>query len=809
MATNFTYPGVYINERPSGLRAIPSAATSVALFIGMADQGPMRSPVRVQSLAEYQRAFGATSAGEMADQVSQFFINGGGDAYVLRIAKDDRQASVEVKAETGGGSVLKLYARDSGIRGNNLRVVIDYATSSPERTFNLTVFRSTQKPDGSFERTETERFADLSMDRNSARYVVNQINGPSKLLTVEDKVSVTANEGASVGGVIFNTFATTGKAELAAAITATSNSFIVSVNNLAPVVAVVDTAGLNDTNVLARIGDAIKVAVNSVHSVTPSVTADLLNFGTGGLLWIKSANGPVRITPAADKDLAAKLMLGEANGGIELDDSAKVRPAPSGLFSRIGTQTGSFGVGWLDRLNSFASATRSNLTGLQITDPGSSSSPFIGPVTIPGTAGNPLSTGTVAGVAGAIGSLGYVREALQAMVDGARQVAGERWLIELQGVRLNLRLRDTFNPGGGADATVLSGILVPGVSPAPPTISGGYEIAGSGRLMGNSANNTGAILLGTAGGSFQTGQQGGYDGLTPQLTQYQAAFDIAETAIEIVNMLVLPRADGQTDTDRRAIWGAASASAARQRAILFVDPLSTWTDIATAEAGASTIKAGVDTRNSVVFWPQVLVPTATAPQGKKIDPSGSMAGLFARTDSRFGTWTAPAGLEATLTGVLGVSVQMNDPQNGRINPKALNAIRNYPSGITSWGARMMVGADDTGNMDDRYVNVRRMMLFIENSLYRGLRFATFKNNAEPLWASIRLAAGSFMNGLMLQDAFASRTKSEAYYVICDETINPPDDVAKGIVKVLVGFAPNRPAEFVEVTVTQIVQQAAA
>ena len=800
MATNFTYPGVYINERPSGLRAIPSAATSVALFIGMADQGPMRSPVRVQSLAEYQRAFGATSAGEMADQVSQFFINGGGDAYVLRIASGDQQASVRLRNEGGSTAVMRVVARDSGKAGNNLRVVIDYATSSPERTFNLTVFRSRQKSDGTFERTDTERFADLSMDPLATRYFPNQINGVSKLITAEDLgAGAGAVRGVSISGAVVRAGGS-GLVDLRDAIVQSARAFTVSVGQLPPVKAVVDHNGIATGNVLDRIRDAITGAISSAHSIAVNITTQQVAFGGGSVLWIQSTNGPIVITPAASEDLASVLMLGEASGGLEIDNFAKVRPAPSGNFARLGSQTASLDAPWIERLDDFAKAVRNNLARFEIADPGSSTLGYNGNVAISGTGAGTMVSGAVPGVSSAVGSLNILRRALSEIALACSAAAGERWSVEVQGLRLAMRLRDEFNPASGADATFKTGTGTP--------IAAGYDLGAATKLMADGSNST-AYLLGNAGGGFQTGQVAGFDGIKPGLPEYQAAFDIAETAIEIVNMLVLPRADGQTDTDRRAIWGAASASAARQRAILFVDPLSTWNDIATAEAGASTIKAGVDTRHSVVFWPQVLVPTPTAPQGKPIDPSGSMAGLFARTDSRFGTWTAPAGLEATLTGVLGVSVQMNDPQNGRINPKALNAIRNYPSGITSWGARMMVGADDTGNMDDRYVNVRRMMLFIENSLYRGLRFATFKNNAEPLWASIRLAAGSFMNGLMLQDAFASRTKSQAYYVVCDETINPPDDVAKGIVKVLVGFAPNRPAEFVEVTVTQIVQQAAA
>ena len=149
---------------------------------------------------------------------------------------------------------------------------------------------------------------------------------------------------------------------------------------------------------------------------------------------------------------------------------------------------------------------------------------------------------------------------------------------------------------------------------------------------------------------------------------------------------------------------------------------------------------------------------------------------------------------------------MSDDENGVLNPKALNAIRLFPSGAVAWGARTMVGSDDTGNVDDKYIPVRRTMLFIEESLYRGLKFAVFRPNAEPLWASIRLAAGSFMNTLMRQGAFASRNKLEAYFVLCDGTTTTADDINKGIVNVIVGFAPLKPAEFVMLTVKQIAGQ---
>jgi phage tail sheath protein FI len=172
-----------------------------------------------------------------------------------------------------------------------------------------------------------------------------------------------------------------------------------------------------------------------------------------------------------------------------------------------------------------------------------------------------------------------------------------------------------------------------------------------------------------------------------------------------------------------------------------------------------------------------------------------------------GVWKAPAGLEANLLGVRGVEHRMTDADNGAINPQAVNAIRQFPNGIVSWGARTMVGFDNSGNDDFKYIPVRRLTLMIEESLYRGLGFAVFEPNDEPLWAQIRLAAGSFMNGLFRQGAFKGAKASDAYFVKCDAETTTQNDIDLGIVNVVVGFAPLKPAEFVIVVVRQIAGQA--
>lgn len=812
MPAQFTYPGVYVTEQPSGAQAVPAAATSIALFIGMADQGPFATPTRVQGLPDYVRTFGATSVGEMADQVSQFFMNGGGDAYIMRIANGAQASAVDVENEAGA-AVLTLTARDKGASGDLIRVEVDYATSSPERTFNLTVYRSIQNADGSFgQQQPPETWSNLTLNPGDPRFVETIVNASSKLIRATSKgVAPAAAGGTSIGGILYRATAANAQADLLAALTAAGvgNSFRISIHGRPAVTAIINKTGLTAANATGRIQDAILTAyqqqlVNLAGTITVGLNA-VAPAALGRVLEIQSNEGPVVVTPAATNDLAVALMLGVGAGGIEIDQYSPLRPAPSGVFSSLGAPGGAPSAGWLGKLLELANQDRQDVANFRIDDPGLTA-PITGPVAITGTANEAIATGAVASPNTAIGTLLILRNALDQVQASINAKTGTRWMVQRQGFRLILRSALAL----GSPVGIGVGVTTAKSDLSGPPPGDGFDVGAAGKYWDRAkSENIADYMLGTApGGGLQSGNVGGLDGTQPLLGDYEAAFATVDSSVEIFNLLVLPRALDQTDDDRKKIWGAASNFAADRRAILFVDPDSSWTDIASAASGADTIKTGVDTRNSVIYWPQVLVPTATGGT-KTVDPSGSMAGLYARTDTRFGTWRAPAGIDATLTSVLGVSTPMSDDENGQINPKALNAIRLFPSGITAWGARTMVGADDTGNVDDKYVNVRRMMLLIENSLYRGLRFATFRNNAEPLWASIRLAAGSFMNSLMVQGAFASKTKSEAYYVLCDSTTTTADDVNLGVVNVLVGFAPNKPAEFVHLTVTQIAGQIAA
>jgi hypothetical protein len=177
-------------------------------------------------------------------------------------------------------------------------------------------------------------------------------------------------------------------------------------------------------------------------------------------------------------------------------------------------------------------------------------------------------------------------------------------------------------------------------------------------------------------------------------------------------------------------------------------------------------------------------------------PCGTIAGLYARIDGSRGVWKAPAGTEAVLNGVSRLTYALTDAENGLLNPLGVNCLRIFPSvGAVSWGSRTLAGADSVAS-EWKYIPVRRTALFIEESLYRGLKWVVFEPNDEPLWAQIRLNVGAFMHDLFRQGAFQGQRKNDAYFVKCDAETTTQNDINLGRVNIWVGFAPLKPAEFV-------------
>ena len=239
-----------------------------------------------------------------------------------------------------------------------------------------------------------------------------------------------------------------------------------------------------------------------------------------------------------------------------------------------------------------------------------------------------------------------------------------------------------------------------------------------------------------------------------------------------------------------------------RRAFLIVDSPENAT-VANVAASLANM-TGADAVNSAFFFPWVRSPDPLQ-QGalRRFPPCGFVAGVFARTDSARGVWKAPAGSDASITGAAGLAITMSNAENGQLNPRGINCLRTLPVyGTVVWGSRTLNGDDDRGS-EWKYVPVRRLALYLEESLYRGTQWVVFEPNDEPLWAQIRLNIGAFMQTLFRQGAFQGSSPRDAYFVRCDSTTTTQADINLGIVNIVVGFAPLKPAEFVVIKLQQI------
>jgi phage tail sheath protein FI len=245
------------------------------------------------------------------------------------------------------------------------------------------------------------------------------------------------------------------------------------------------------------------------------------------------------------------------------------------------------------------------------------------------------------------------------------------------------------------------------------------------------------------------------------------------------------------------------------RALFVVDPDPSWNEPSDIAGGSAldTFIAGMTKENAALYFPRVRMTDALKDGATDLfPPSGAVAGVMARTDGTRGVWKAPAGLDATLAGVQELDVKLDDGGNGQLNPLGVNCLRAMPAaGPVVWGARTLAGNDRLAS-EWKYVPVRRTALFLEESLYRGTQWVVFEPNDEPLWAQIRLNVGAFMNNLFRQGAFAGTTPREAFFVKCDSETTTQDDVNLGIVNIIVGFAPLKPAEFVVIRLQQLAGQ---
>ncbi|HKQ29817.1 MAG TPA: phage tail sheath C-terminal domain-containing protein [Burkholderiales bacterium] len=338
------------------------------------------------------------------------------------------------------------------------------------------------------------------------------------------------------------------------------------------------------------------------------------------------------------------------------------------------------------------------------------------------------------------------------------------------------------------------------------------NLAGAGGEFPNTQQYALGLGVGNDAAALVAGDEGA-DGDLPEATDIIGTQAVdphtgmyALDYVDLFNILCLPNAADLDDTQMRLVVSKALAYCEAKRAFMIVDvpenvnqtqEMKEWLDD----------HAEFRNNNAAVYFPRPLIPDPKNEYRlRAVGASGTMAGLYARTDGARGVWKTPAGIEATLAGVTDLAIKLTDPQNGTLNPLGINCLRSFPIyGNIAWGGRSTNGADAIAS-DWKYLAVRRLTLMIEESLFRGSKWVVFEGNDEKLWAKIRQNVGAYMMSLFRDGAFQGTDPKAAFYVKCDKETTTQNDINQGIVNIEVGFAPLKPAEFVVIKIQQIAGQ---
>jgi len=349
--------------------------------------------------------------------------------------------------------------------------------------------------------------------------------------------------------------------------------------------------------------------------------------------------------------------------------------------------------------------------------------------------------------------------------------------------------------------------------------SSGSPISGAGLDAGSATANIQQYVLGSANTmGTQLADTPGDDGDPPDAAALEGVRDPDKSGIyaledvDLFNILCLPRAAELYETDPAqmgAVISAAETYCEERRAFLIVDLPPSVNSVEEATDWLDEM-SNLRHRNAAAYFPRPRIPDPLNEfRLRSMGASGTVAGVYARTDAARGVWKAPAGIEGNTRNVPDLDYRLTDPENGVLNPLGLNSLRNFDvHGNVVWGARTLDGADQQAS-EWKYIPIRRTALFIEESLYRGTQWAVFEPNDEPLWAQLRLNIGAFMQRLFRQGAFQGSTPRDAYLVKVDSETTTQADINLGIVNIVVGFAPLKPAEFVIIKIQQLAGQTEA
>lgn len=863
----YDYPGVYINEVESGARPIEATGTSTAAFLGYARTGEAGNAVLIESFKEYTETFGKISdngnaaSDPLAFSVRAFFQNGGRQAYIINVSKGGTCSHKVFYAGRGSNTeeLFTVKARGAGSHADGLEVWLTPEYGPSSGIFSFRVMRRIE-----YGLREEESYTRVDLSPGLPGSLEQVVNNSSKLVKIELATGLEEKVFPSVSKDLLAELIT-GTEDLPNAVLSSEisrfDASLLHSKNLDLRIGSefgrsLTLSGMSRNLSLRYVASVIQEQLRTKDLPLPKAIAPFVTqmdsyckiaFGPNALSgsklttdnsinWLEPLTGEMawrtpRILSDADKNAAMNIMCYKTDGSEELLPEFEFKGENiTDLISRFNSEA----VGRL-KFEFIPNAFTITITGdgdyneFKIMDlPNKSNKPSLARVLRLFDEGN--ETGKISDItSGAITTI----DELERKCEGELKLSLNAENVD-KTLSININIQnENENVTNVSELTeIIQSALEPHNFLSSPSPGLTVEVVENRLLLWDTEKNI-AVLDSPAGarlnlteshravtkplhllqGELSIGGElkGGKNGKQGQFDDYEEALQELETYPD-VSILCLPGHQWSDNGNSRQIIYAAIRHAQRQGdRMVIVDPPKpkpqeklwrTENDVRNAYLPASSYSA--------LYYPWFRVPVPRTGSGGNgnsnevlVPPCGFAAGVWSATDKERGVWKAPAGVDAQVSGISSLQHDLTDSEGGALNRYGVNVFRNLPGygGSVVWGGRTLATKTEP---QWKYLSVRRTALMIEDSLRENMLWAVHQPNRSELWAALRINIEAFMNRLFRAGAFQPDAASKAYFVKCGlGSTMTQGDIDAGIVRVRIGFAPVKPAEFVVIDIEQI------
>ena len=821
-------PGVYLEEVSSGNKPIEGASTSTAGVVGVTRRGPVNSPTLVTSFGEFSRVFGGLlnhltfteNRDALPYAMQGFFNNGGQRVYVSRIigpsaafseidlyaepVASSAQTALGIRAVSDAGSIVvdddnNIVDEDQLLLVDDVRSEYVAVNGDPVTTedIRLTIGLRTAAASGVSVNVQTlTAGADLSADINAdmeagggLELEAGAIAGLSAGDVIEiadtadtsvtEYVSITADAGAAFdeSGLLFDHAAATTTMRIVGISDATSTTLDADATLGDTVLELTSSSGFS-------VGDVVQVDGGEIYVVggvlsTLTLLASLTASHAGGVIAVKQVpmlRVHARYQGLWGNSLRARirdvnLLETAATDGAAIGDTVVVLDAVFGLsagsyveFSNAGSVLQTLQVSSVNRASNEVSFTSTLV------------------VTIPAAAV----------------AVSREYDLIIERIENDKVVEAE--VFEKLGMhpnhnRYGPKIVGSFNragevasDSGESDLVRLSDLTFD---------DNGDELADA--IADRASALSSIVSRSLAGGTddLDNIDDNTYIGVSSDDPGSRTGIQSMENE-ESLSMVAVP---GRADVSLQKALVSHCEKMRYRFAVLETPRDSNM-------SAAITHRQNFDTTRAAIYHPWLVIPDLFGERGDllRIAPSGHVMGIYARTDTTRGVWKAPA--NEVVRGILQFETAITKGEQDILNPVNINAFRDFRTanrGLRLWGGRTL-----SSDPEWKYVNVRRLFLFLEQSIERGMQFAVFEPNTESLWATVKQSIGNFLTGVWRSGGLEGVKEEEAFFVNVGYNVTMTQtDIDNGRLIIEVGVAPVKPAEFVIIRISQKTREATA